>query len=112
MREGFLLERAGKLPTNTLITELVGKNTPMGSCRAGAGRQLRAGRAVLRLFRAPCEERRPRPGLGRSRESLGGPVPAGTVQHKQLGIPLLHLAPALLRCSSLHCRSGCRKREL
>lgn len=78
MREVFLRERAGKLPTNTLITKLVGKSTPMGSCGAGAGRQLRAGRAVPRPFPVPSEERRP--GLGRSRGSLRGPGPAQTAR--------------------------------
>lgn len=49
MREGFLRERVGKLATNTLIAKLVGKNTPMGWCRAGAGRAAprRPGRSVL-----------------------------------------------------------------
>lgn len=71
----FLRERAGKLPTNTLITKLVGKSTPMGSRGAGAGRQLRAGRAVPRPFPVPSQERRP--GLGRS---LRDPGPAQTAR--------------------------------
>lgn len=88
-RKGFLRGRAGKLPTNTLIAELVGKNTPLGWCRGRAAAPRRPGRSALgprpvRGAAAPA-----RPGLG----STGRAPGVLSLQHKQLGIPL---PPALL----------------
>lgn len=75
MREGFLRERAGKLPTNTLIAKLVGKNTPMGWCRAGQG----GSSAQAGPFRARSAPR------ARS----GGPGPGSAGAVRAPGVPSL-----------------------